>query len=229
MNPSSISHAAGVIARTVISTTDSVVSSSVSYTASSVFTASGLRINLTVISVTSASVPSDPTNRPHRSYPGVSMLFPPMRTISPSGKTSLKARHVIGRHSIGERVRTAGIFRDVSADRARFLAGRIGRKIQAQVLDRAGQVQIHDARLNNRAKIGRIDFEDAVHAREDHHDAAVARNGPAGKARASAAAHDWSLEAIGEANDPGYVARAGWEDDAPGEPYLHRAVVFVQH
>jgi hypothetical protein len=72
----------------------------------------------------------------------------------------LETRDVIGRHSVGQGVRTAGIFRDVSADGARFLAGRIGSEIQAQVLDRAGQVEIHDSGLNNRPQIRGVDFED---------------------------------------------------------------------
>ena len=133
------------------------------------------------------------------------------------GQNQFEARDVIGRHSVGQRVRAAGIFGDVSADGARFLAGRIGREIQAQMLDRAGQVEIHDSGLNNRAKIRRINFENAVHARERDHDAAVARNRSAGKSRARAAPHDRSFIAIGEAHDPGDVARGGREKRCTGE------------
>ena len=145
------------------------------------------------------------------------------------GQDQFEARDVIGRHSVGQRVRAAGIFGDVSADGARFLAGRIGREIKAQVLDRAGQVEIHDSGLNNRAKICGINFENAVHARERDHDAAAARNRSAGKSRARAAPHDRSLIAICEADDPGDVARGGGKNDAPGRSQLHRPVIFVQH
>ena len=145
------------------------------------------------------------------------------------GQDQFEARDVIGRHSVGQRVRAAGIFGDVSADRARFLAGRIGREIKAQVLDRAGQVEIHDSGLNNRAKIRGIDFENVVHARERHHNAAVAGNRSAGKSRARAAPHDRSFIAICEADDPSDIACRGRKNDAPGRSQLHRPVIFVQH
>ena len=47
-----------------------------------------------------------------------------------------------------------------------------------------------DVRLDDGEEIGLVDFEDAVHALEREHDAAAARHGAAGIARARAARHD---------------------------------------
>ena len=67
VQPSIISQAAGVMPRAVMSATVSEASSTVSKIAIRVLMASGLRKSLTVISVTNARVPSDPTKRAVRS------------------------------------------------------------------------------------------------------------------------------------------------------------------
>ena len=53
-------------------------------------TPSGRRTIRTTISVQMPRVPSLPTNRPVRSYPGVSGALPPYWTTSPSGWTTVK-------------------------------------------------------------------------------------------------------------------------------------------
>ena len=71
-----------------------------SNTASTVFTASGLRRMRTTIFVAIPNVPSEPTNTPARSKPSVSRVLPPSQTISPSGMT-LAGKYGIGIISLG--------------------------------------------------------------------------------------------------------------------------------
>ena len=95
---------------------------------------------------------------------------------------------MIGGDAVSERVRAAGIFRDVAADGAGFLAGRIGGEMQSGMGDGGAEVGIHDAGLHGGALVFDVNFEDAIHARENCEDAAFARERAAGEACAGAAA-----------------------------------------
>ena len=86
---------------------------------------------------------------------------------------------MIGGHTVGQSVRPAGIFRNISANGAGTLAGRIGRVEIAARLDCECDIQVHDARLQHGALVFEIDFEDAIHASECDGDAAGARYGSA--------------------------------------------------
>src|SRR5207248_6803829 len=55
------------------------------------------------------------------------------------------------------------------------LAGGIGYVVEAVGTGRVAQVQVDHARLDDGAAVVRIDGEDAVHAREGQHHAAVTR------------------------------------------------------
>jgi hypothetical protein len=69
-------------------------------------------------------------------------------------------------------VRAAGVLRDVTADRARPLAGRIRRVIQAVRRDGAAEVEVHDAGLDHGNTLPRVDLQNARHARQRDDDAA---------------------------------------------------------
>ena len=106
------------------------------------------------------------------------------------GQHDLEAQHMIGGDAVGQRVRPAGVLRDVAADRAGALAGRIGRveitvRCTASVISRLTTPGLH-----HRALVFQIDLEDPVHAREADHDAALTRNRAAAESRACAAADD---------------------------------------
>ena len=53
----------------------------------------------------------------------------------------LEAEHVVGGQAVFQAVHAAGILRDVAADGAGDLRGRIGRVIEARVLDRLGDAR----------------------------------------------------------------------------------------
>ena len=136
----------------------------------------------------------------------------PTRTISPPGRTSSRAGNVIGGDAVGERVRAAGVFGDVAADGGRFLAGGIGCEVEAGVFDGASDVEIDDAGLDDGALIFEVELEDAVHAREDEHEAAGAGEGAAGEAGAGAAAEDRDVKLVGDFYDFGDFAGGGGKD-----------------
>ena len=97
---------------------------------------------------------------------------------------------MIGRHSICQRVRTAGIFRHIAADGARSLAGWIGRVEVALPFHCLRDFKIDDARLKHGPLILEIDLEDPIHAREGNHYAAVAWNRTAAQPGTRAPADD---------------------------------------
>ncbi len=88
----------------------------------------------------------------------------------PVGKHDLRARDVVDREAVLEAVRPAGVLGDVPADRADLLARRVGCVEEAVRRDRAGDVEVRDARLDDDAPALDVDLDDPVHPRErDHH------------------------------------------------------------
>ena len=106
-----------------------------------------------------------------------------------AGQHHFHPGHVIDGDAVHQRVRAAGIFRDIAADSAGFLAGRIGREIQPEMRDVFRELQIDHARLHHRAHVFRVDFEDAVHARENDDKSALGRDRAAAQSGARAARH----------------------------------------
>ena len=86
--------------------------------------------------------------------------------------------------------------------------------MKTQVGDCYAYVCIHNPRLHSGALIFCVDFEDAIHARKGHQDAALTRKGSAGKARAGAAAHDGNLITLRDFDDADYVGSGSREGDA---------------
>ena len=80
------------------------------------------------------------------------------------GKNEFEGGDVIGGDAVSERVGTARVFGDVAADGAGFLAGGIGREIEAVRFRSQCEIEIDDAWLDDGALIFRVDGKDAVHA-----------------------------------------------------------------
>ena len=111
------------------------------------------------------------------------------------GQHDLQARHVPGGDSVLQAVRPARVLRDVAADRARGLGRRVRGVVEALTCRRGGELRVDDARLEDRAPVGRVDLEDAVHPRGPDHHGAVQWHGPPGKPRPRPARHDREAEA----------------------------------
>ena len=125
-----ISMAAGTMPAATTSDTTSPAAAIDGKSASRVRTDSGARISRTVTCVTIPSVPSEPSNTPRRSGPACSPVSVPTVTTVPSASTTSSGQHVVGGEPVLEAVRAAGVLRDVAADRAHLLAGRVGRVVE---------------------------------------------------------------------------------------------------
>ena len=99
------------------------------------------------------------------------------------GHDELDAPDVVDRHAVLERVRPARVGRDVAADRAGRLAGRVGGVMEARAGQRPGEPDVDDARLDDRVAVAGVDLEDPLHpGQADHHPAADGER-PARQAR----------------------------------------------
>ena len=159
---------------------------------------------------------------------GIVSLFAANADDCAVGKNEFERGDVIGGDAVGERVWAARIFGHVATDGGRFLARRIGGEEQPGLFDRTGNVEIYDAGLHDGALIFEIDVEDAIHARENEHESAGARQRAAGKAGAGAATEDGSVMSGGELDDLGDLGGRAREDDRVGAALFDRAVVFVE-
>ena len=135
---------------------------------------------------------------------------------------------MIGGDPIGERVRATGVFGDIAADGAGALAGGIGRVEIAAGVDGQGDIQVDHPRLHHSALIFEVDFEDAVHACERNHEAALARDGAAGESCARAAAHDGHIEFARQFDQGSNFAGVAREGDQVRRVFVDTAIVFVQ-
>ena len=144
------------------------------------------------------------------------------------GEHHFESQDVIGGDSIGQGVRSAGVFGDVAADGAGALAGGIGRIEITAALDRQRDIQIDHAGLYDGALVFEIEFEDAVHAGEGDHQAAFARNRAAGESGAGAASHEGHVEFPRQFDQGGDVGGAAREGHQVGSVLVYAAIVFVK-
>ncbi len=72
---------------------------------------------------------------------------------------------VVDGHAHGQRVWSAGIFGNVAADRAGFLAGRIGRVIISVLCRGVAYFKVDHSGLDHGALVVDVNFKDLVHAR----------------------------------------------------------------
>ena len=135
---------------------------------------------------------------------------------------------MVGSYAIRKRMRAAGIFRDVAADGAGFLAGGIGSEVQAVLFDGAREVEIHNTWLDDGPPIFRIDFQNVVHARERDDDAASPRQSAAGESGARAAPDYGKTMAVGQRHNRDDVFLAGRENDGVRMRLFDGAVVFIE-
>jgi hypothetical protein len=104
-------------------------------------------------------------------------------------------------------MRAAGIFRNVAADAADGLRGRIGCIEITVVLNARGHIEIDDAGLDEGAGVGEINLENAVHAREADDDAVFHGQRAAAQARARAASDKGNFFAMTQADDGLHLLR----------------------
>ena len=139
----------------------------------------------------------------------------------------LDAEHVVGRQAVFQAVHAAGIFRDIAADRAGDLRGRIGGVIEALLLDGGRNAEIGDARLGDDDAVGKIDLENAVEAAHDEQHCIFQRQCAARQRGAGAARHDADVAFVAELQDPRHLPDSlGQHDDQRQLPVGGQPVAF---
>ena len=136
--------------------------------------------------------------------------------------------HMIRGNTVSQRMRAAGIFRYIATNGAGLLAGRIWSEMEAGLRDGHTEVRVHHSRLHDGTLIFHVDFQNAIHARKNYQDAALARERSAGKASAGASSYHGDLIAIRNLDDADDLFRMAREDYAVRARDFDRAVVFVQ-
>jgi hypothetical protein len=135
---------------------------------------------------------------------------------------------VIAGDAVRERVGTTGVFRDIAANGAGLLAGRIGREIKIVRFSGQREIEIDDTGLDDGALILGVDREDLVHARENEHQAASASERAARKAGARATTDDGDVVLRRQFDDLRNFPRRCREYDDIRTAFFDGAVVFVE-
>ena len=115
----------------------------------------------------------------------------------------LAAQYIVGGHSVFEAMHAAGIFRDIAADRAGDLRGRIGRVVKTRIRHGIADREIGDARLDHSDAVIEIDFTDSIELGHAKQHAIVERQRAAGQRRAGPARHDLDAFVVAIAQDFG--------------------------
>src|SRR6266849_3110045 len=102
--------------------------------------------------------------------------------------------------TVFQAVGAAGIFGNVAADAAHGLRGRV-RRVEVFVrLHAPGDIQIDDAGFDSYARVGEIDIQDAIHAREADAYAVFDGQRTATEACAGAASNEGDAFAMADAH-----------------------------
>ena len=133
------------------------------------------------------SVPSEPTTIPARSYPGRSATGAAEREDLSPARDDLQAQDVVRHVAVLERVRAPGVGGGVPPDGGDHLARGIRGEEVAAALDGPRQGEVDDARLHHRVAVPDVHLEDAVHAVQTDHHAALRRGRAADEPRPRAA------------------------------------------
>ena len=108
------------------------------------------------------------------------------------GQHDLDREHVRRRDAVGEAVRATRVVGDVAADRARLLARRVGREVQAVRCEGACEIEVDHTRLDPRDALVGVDGQDPVHLRRDDHDRTAEGHRTAGEPGAGTAGDERS-------------------------------------
>jgi hypothetical protein len=229
VQPSSISSAAGVMPTAVMAETVRAASSTDSKTASSVATCSGFaqQLHRDRRGDADRSLRADEESREIVAI-GFGSLAAEVHDLA-AGQHHFDSRHMIDGDAVQQRVRPAGILRNVAADGASFLAGRIGREVQPEMRDMFRQLQVDDARLHHGARVLHIDLEDAVHARECNDETAGLGNRAAAQSGTCATPDHGNVVRRGQAHNLRNLLGVRRKDDGAWSALADSRVVLVQH
>jgi hypothetical protein len=130
--------------------------------------------------------------------------------------------------AIEEGMGTTGILSDVTSNRARALATRIGHVVEAVRGECIAEVEIDKARLHDRSHIVVVNFQDAIHAGKDHNDTTIERDCAATQACSCATGDDRNMIPSGKFDNLGDFVRIGWKDNDIWASAINGGVVFIE-
>ena len=142
------------------------------------------------------------------------------------GQHHLHAQHVVGRHTVVEAVRPAGVFGRVASDGAGLLARRVGRIEQPVLRRNQGQLLVDHARLDQGGHGDLVDLQDAAHAGDLQRDSAADGHRAAGQASAGSARHDRDVVSGRDLDHRRHMLGRRCEDDRVRHGSLDRAVAL---
>ena len=140
----------------------------------------------------------------------------------------VESEDVIGRQAVFQAVNAAGVLGDIAADRTGDLRRRIRRIIEALRFNGFGDREILNARLDARAAVFVVDFEDAIELGHAEKNAVLERHRTARQRRAGAAGHDLDVHLGGERHDRAHLFNALRQRDDQRQRAIHgERVAFV--
>ena len=141
----------------------------------------------------------------------------------------LRCEHVVDGEAVLEAVRAAGVLGDVASDRADLLRGRIRRVVEAVGRDRARDVEVRDAGLDDDLPALDVDLEDARQARERDDDPFGHRQRAAGETGAGAAGDERDPLLVAQPDDRLHLRGAARErDESRDDAVTGQAVALVR-
>ncbi|MGY3288529.1 hypothetical protein ACVWWP_001596 [Bradyrhizobium sp. LM3.6] len=135
----------------------------------------------TVISVMTPSSPSEPGDDAHQVIAGVLRRLAADAQDLAAHQHDLAAEHVVGGHAVFQAVHAAGILRDIAADRAGDLRGRIRRVVEPGMGDGLADREVGDAGFGDDGAVVEIDLADALELAEAQEHAVFQRQRAAGQ------------------------------------------------
>ena len=124
----------------------------------------------------------------------------------------LDAEHIVGGQAIFEAMDPAGILRHIAADRTGDLAGRVGRIVEAAILDRAGDGQIGHPRLHHRHAAVIVNIQHLIELGQAQQDPVFQRQGPARQRGPRPARHHLDPRRVTPAQDRRHLRRRFGQD-----------------
>ena len=119
------------------------------------------------------------------------------------------ADDMVGGCAVGQAVGAAGVFGDIAAQAARALAGRVGGIAQPELARVVVQIQVDDARFDQRSAVDGVHFNDAVHPGESDLQSVRGGNCAAAQAGAAAASDYRNAGGIRQRHNPAYLVGVG--------------------
>ena len=162
---------------------------------------SGSGMRRTIASVTMPKLALGAADKPEEVIAGrVHRLAADIEDFAVQGDEA-RAEEIVGCDAVFEAMGAARVHRDVAADRAGELGGRIGRVKEALRPDRFRNREIGHARFDAREAVGEVDLEDAAHLGQGDDDRVFLRDRAARERGPGAARHDIDLLVAAEPHD----------------------------